>query len=274
MTFIDFLPPVFWVGLGLVTMAVATSILGFYAFASRKSLLSDAMSHALLPGACLGYFFTEHVQSWWVWLGAIGSVGGAVLLLPTLVKKFKLKTDVATGWILSVFFSVGVILWNILQQEGKTGLSHLFFGEAATIAPTLALQMLVVCVLVILAMMLFHRHWLAEGFDFSFAKAIGLPLRWPKGVQTFLIVLVVVSAIRITGLVLVTAWLIFPILMVSAWPQNVGKKIFLACCISAAVALLNLGISHQIPGFSIGPWWVLSMGILLSLQYLFKAIKN
>lgn len=274
MTSYNFLPPYAWIGLGLVAMAIATSILGFYAFASRKSLLSDAMSHALLPGACLGYFLTEKVESWWVWLGAMASVGGAVLVLSSLVKKFKLKTDVATGWILSVFFSAGVILWNILQQEGKTGLSHLFFGEAASMGPAVALQMLSLCVLVILSTIFFHRKWLTEGFDDSFAKAIGIPSQWSQGFQSFLIVLVVVGAIRITGLVLVTAWLIFPALMVSTWSFPVVKKLILAACISATLALFNLTLSHEIPEFSIGPWWVLSMGVLLALQYLFKVVKS
>jgi manganese/zinc/iron transport system permease protein len=274
MSLIDMVPPFFWIALGLVAMATSTAILGFYTFASRKSLLSDAMSHSLLPGACLGYFFTENVDSWWVWTGALLSVWAAVQVFPILLHRLKLRIDVATGWLLSVFFSIGIIGWNLLQQQGKTGLSHIFFGEAATIGPVLAFEMSVLCALVALVSALFHRTWLVEGFDLSFAQTIGIPIRWVRGLQSFLVVLVVVGSIRITGLVLITAWLIFPALMVGMSPQTTGWKIRMGILISASVAMFNLGLSHWIPGFSIGPWWVLTMGILLAMQYLVKAIKK
>ena len=267
-------PPWVWIGLGLSAMAAATSILGFYAFANRKSLLSDAMSHAMLPGACLGYFFTEVTHSAWVWGGALLSALLSVWLLPVLQNQLKLKSDAATGWVLSVFFSMGIIGWNILQQQGKTGLSHVFFGEASTLDPNLALTMCLLFFIVLGTAFTCHKTWLSAGFDRAFSQTMGISTTFHQRLQSFLIVLVVVASIRITGMVLVTAWLIFPSVMVSTWKKSAGKKIVAASFISIGVAWICLGFSHQISGFSIGPWWVLCMGVLVALFFTIRSIKH
>src|SRR5690606_29015935 len=74
------------------------------------SMLSDAISHAILPGIVVAFFLTEDLNSPLLILGAAltGVVTAAVI--EALGRTRRVRQDAAIGLVFPLLFSIGVIL--------------------------------------------------------------------------------------------------------------------------------------------------------------------
>ena len=74
--FLDFFsfsdPNVRFVAFGSVLLTASSALVGTFTFLDKKSLLGDAISHAVLPGICLGFLASGTKDPWFL-------VGGAFL---------------------------------------------------------------------------------------------------------------------------------------------------------------------------------------------------
>ena len=48
-------PSITWVVLGITLLGIGSAYVGTFSFLDKKALLGDAISHAVLPGICLGF---------------------------------------------------------------------------------------------------------------------------------------------------------------------------------------------------------------------------
>ena len=91
-------------------VAAACAIPGVFLVLRRMSLMSDAISHSILPGIVLGFLLAGHVDSPLLILGA-ALMGVVTVSLTELLKRSRLlKEDAAIGSVFPVLFSIGVIL--------------------------------------------------------------------------------------------------------------------------------------------------------------------
>ena len=66
-------PMAFWQVLMGFMVASACGLVGNYLMLRRMALVGDAISHSVLPGIVIGYFFTRNPDSPWLVLGAAAS---------------------------------------------------------------------------------------------------------------------------------------------------------------------------------------------------------
>ena len=66
----DLATPLWTMAIGIVTNA-SCAILGCYLVLRRMSLLGDAISHAVLPGIVLGFYYSHSLVGWPIFLGAV-----------------------------------------------------------------------------------------------------------------------------------------------------------------------------------------------------------
>jgi manganese/zinc/iron transport system permease protein len=123
------------VALGAAILGVISGVLGSFAVMRRQSLLSDALSHAALPGVCLGFMVAGTRDLGAIMAGAFLTCGLAALAVLLIIRRTRIKTDAALGVVLSVFFAVGVVLLTVVQGQGaaQAGLEGFLFGQAAAI---------------------------------------------------------------------------------------------------------------------------------------------
>src|SRR5690606_26234126 len=117
-------------------LGIICGVLGSFAVLRRQSLLGDTLSHAALPGVCLGFMIagTRHIGS--ILVGALVTGALAALLMLVLTRNSRLKTDAGLGIGLSVFCAIGVVLLTHIQASGNAaqgGLDSFLFGQAAAI---------------------------------------------------------------------------------------------------------------------------------------------
>src|SRR5688572_26752323 len=123
--------PILEIQLVAVLVAAACSVLGTFLVLRRVSLMSDAISHSILPGIVIGFFLTGDRTNPLVILGAALSGVVAVTLTETLLKTRRVDKDAAIGLVFPVLFSIGVILISKFASGVHLDIDAVLLGELA-----------------------------------------------------------------------------------------------------------------------------------------------
>ena len=111
--------------------SAACALPGVFLVLRRMSLMSDAISHSLLPGIVLGFFIAGHVDSPLLILGA-SLMGVVTVSFTELLKRSRLlKEDAAIGSVFPVLFSIGVILVSKFAANVHLDTDAVLLGELA-----------------------------------------------------------------------------------------------------------------------------------------------
>jgi manganese/zinc/iron transport system permease protein len=122
--------------MGAALLGIISGVLGSFAVLRRQSLMGDVLSHAALPGICLGFLVAGGRHLGEMLAGAFVTGGLAALCVLLIARRSRLKTDAALGIVLGVFFALGVVLLSYVQSRvgaGQAGLESFLFGQAAAI---------------------------------------------------------------------------------------------------------------------------------------------
>ncbi|MEL7389902.1 MAG: metal ABC transporter permease, partial [Pseudomonadota bacterium] len=165
------------VTIGSLLLGIAAGATGTFLFLGKRALVSDAISHATLPGVALAFMVM-------VALGGDGRylpgllVGSAVssavglLCVSALSNRTRLSEDAAIGAVLSVFFGFGIVLLTVIQSMNagrQAGLESFLLGSTAGMLWNDALVISLGGALVLCLMLLLRRPMTLVAFDPEFA---------------------------------------------------------------------------------------------------------
>lgn len=275
-TFFDFLafndPTVRFVAFGSMLLTASSAIVGSFTFLHKKSLVGDAIAHAVLPGICLGFILSGTKNPLYLIAGAFITGWISLLLVDFITRRSRIKEDTAIGLILSVFFGIGILMLTVIQKTGnasQSGLDHFLFGKAAAmVASDLVVFGIVAVILVVVVYFLFKEFTLLA-FDKAYAQAIGLPIKAIQTILTSLIVLAVVIGIQAVGVVLMAAILITPAAAARFWTHKIYTMVFLAAVFGAFSGLSGAYISYVAPAMPTGPWIVIVISGIAFVSFFF-----
>ncbi|MBT4473216.1 MAG: metal ABC transporter permease, partial [Bacteroidetes bacterium] len=91
-------------------VAAACAIPGGFLVLRKMALISDAISHSILPGIVLGFFITQDLSSPLLIVLAAGTGIITVVLVERIQKTGLVKEDTAIGLVFPALFSIGVLL--------------------------------------------------------------------------------------------------------------------------------------------------------------------
>lgn len=265
-------PTVRVVAIGAMLLTASSAIVGSFTFLHKKSLVGDAIAHAVLPGICLGFILSGTKNPVYLIAGAFITGWLSLWLVDVITRHSRIKEDTAIGLILSVFFGIGIFMLTIIQKSGnasQSGLDHFLFGKAAALmVQDLIVFGIVAIVLVILVILLFKEFSLLA-FDKPYAQAIGLPVKTIETILTSLIVLAVVIGIQAVGVVLMAAILITPAAAARFWTNKIYGMVILASIFGALSGLSGAYISFITPAMPTGPWIVIVISSIAFVSFFF-----
>ena len=256
--------------LGAALLGALAGALGAFAVLRQQSLLGDALSHATLPGVCLGFLVAGTRDLGAILLGAFLAGALAALSVMLITRTTRLKTDAALGIVLSVFFAVGVVLLTFAQGRpgaAQAGLSTFLFGQAAAILRGDLWIMGSVAALAAGTLAALWKEVKLVTFDPDYARALGLPVLMIEATVTLLIALAIVVGLQLAGVILMVALLIAPAAAARQWVQSLGAMVWLSAGFGAAAGVTGALISASARGLATGPVVVLvaSALVLVSL---------
>ena len=112
-------------------VAIACAIPGVFLVLRRMSLISDAISHAILPGIVVGFFITQDLSSPLLIILAAFTGILTVFLVEFIQKTGLVKEDTAIGLIFPALFSIGVILIAQNANDVHLDIDAVLLGELA-----------------------------------------------------------------------------------------------------------------------------------------------
>ena len=258
--------------LGAAMLGVLSGVLGTFAVLRQQSLLGDALSHAALPGVCLGFLLAGGRDLGSILAGAFFSGALAALVMLLIVRRTTLKTDAALGIVLSVFFAVGIVLLTFIQNQGDAsslGLMTFLFGQAASILRSDLWIMGGVTLFALALVFLFWKEFKLVSFDPNFARAQGLPVIWIEAGLTVMVALAIVVGLQLVGVVLMVALLIAPAAAARQWTDRLGHMVFLSAAIGAFSGASGALLSAVSRGLATGPVVVLIVSAIVAVSLLF-----
>jgi manganese/zinc/iron transport system permease protein len=265
-------PTVQTVALGAAVLGALSGVLGTFALLRRQSLLGDALSHAALPGVCLGFMLAGQRSLPAMLAGALVTATLAAMLMMLIVRRTRLKQDAALGITLSLFFAIGLVLLTRIEASGggaQSGLSTFLFGQAAAMLRQDVQLIAVVAFVCAITLAMFWKQIVITVFDADFARVSGYPVAAIEFLLTICVAIAIVLGLQIVGVVLMVSLLIAPAAAARQWSASLGTMALLAALFGAGAGLAGTLVSAAVPGLATGPLIVLVASLIVVVSLLF-----
>lgn len=235
--------------------------LGIIVVLRQMAFFSDAIGHSALTGIALGILINSSP-----FLGALGFSLLMAVVIVILRHNTRLKIDTILGILFPSAMALGVIL--LRQTSGyRTDLVAYLFGDILTVSPgdigiTLALALIVVG-----AIFFAGKKLLIMTLNEDLAKSEGINTAAYELLLLVTLAAVIAMAIKIVGIVLVTAMLIIP----AATAQNIARSMWAMFAISSlvsTVAVTSGMITSALLNIPSGPAIVLAAAALFAGSFI------
>lgn len=264
------------VTLGAAALGVAAGVTGTFLYFRKRSLVSDAISHATLPGIALAFLLMVALGADGKWLpglliGSALSAGLGLLIVQWLATRTRLSEDAAIGAVLSVFFGFGVVLMTVVQSlgvGGQAGLEDFLLGSTAGMLRSEAILIAVGGALSLALALLLRRPMLMAAFDPEYAGSVGVNLSRTDIAMMGLVMAVTVVGLKIVGLILIVALLIIPPVAARFWSERAETVVVLSGLFGGLSGWIGAAISASVSGLPTGPLIVLVAFGLFAASFL------
>ncbi|MBT4872677.1 MAG: metal ABC transporter permease [Marinovum sp.] len=264
------------VTLGATLLGIATGISGTFLYLRKNALISDAISHATLPG--LGAAFLLMTGVGLDGRNLIGLLGGSaisaalgLMIVTWLTTKTRLSQDAAIGSVLSVFFAFGVVLLTVIQAQPavrQAGLETFLLGSTAGMLFNDAVLILVLGAITTSILVLFRRPIILVSFDSTYAQTLGISPQKTDYIVLAVALAVTVIGMKIAGLILIVALLIIAPVAARFWSEKSDTIILISAIFGGLSGYLGTAISATAPGLPTGPIIVLCSFVLFLVSFL------
>lgn len=253
------------VTLGAMLLGMSAGVGGTFLFLRKRSLVSDAISHATLPGIALAFmimvaFGAEGRNLVGLLAGAAVSAAIGLLCVHWLSTRTRLAEDAAIGAVLSVFFGLGIVFLTIIQtmRSGQqAGLEGFLLGSTAGMLRSDALIIAVSAALTLALVLLLRRPLTLASFDPDFATAAGQNVARTDLAMMGIVLAVTVVGLKIVGLILIVALLIIPPVTARFWTEQTDRVVLIAGLLGGISAYIGASLSAALPNLPTGPIIVL-----------------
>jgi len=261
-------------------VAMACAIPGTFLVLRKMAMISDAISHSILPGIVIGFFLTEDLNSpWLILLAAITGVI-TVFLVEFIQKTGLVKEDTAIGLVFPALFSIGVILIAKNANDVHLDVDAVLLGELAfapfdrleiggtDVGPKSLWVIGSILLITLTLLVTFFKELKLSTFDKGLAATLGFsPVIMHYGLMATASV-TTVGAFDAVGAILVVALMIAPAAMAYLLTTDLKKMLILSVVFGMIGALTGYWVAHWLDA-SIAGSITTVLGVLFLIIYLF-----
>jgi manganese/zinc/iron transport system permease protein len=259
--------------------AVACALVGTFLVLRRLAMVSDAISHSILPGIVIAFFLTGDLTSPWLVVGAAATGVLTVALVEALTRTRRLREDAAMGLVFPALFSLGVVLITRYAGDVHLDVDAVLLGElafapfnrlevgGADLGPRGLWLMAGIMLLNLLAVSLFYKELKLATFDAGLAAALGFaPTAIHYGLMS-LVSLTAVGAFDAVGLILVVALMIGPPAAAYLLTDRLAVMLGLSALLGAVAAALGFWWATVLDA-SIAGCMAVAVGVVFGVVFL------
>jgi zinc transport system permease protein len=217
--------------IGGILVGVLCGVLGVFLVLRRLSLIGDGLAHVTFGSVAMA--MVAGVGSAWLTAAAVPLVLGAALIIQRLVERSRVFGDAAIGIVSAGGIAAGVVLASIAGGFTVDLFSYLF-GNILAISQGELWLAAFLCVIVLGSIILWYQELFAVTFDEELAQTSGINVGRLNTILVALTALTVVLAMRVVGIMLISALLILP----AATALQCARGFRTTICIAAGSAAL------------------------------------
>ena len=260
-------------------VAIACAIPGVFLVLRKMALISDAISHSILPGLVIGFFITHDLNSpLLILMGALSGILTVVLV--EYIQKTKLvKEDTAIGLVFPALFSIGVLLISKNANDVHLDVDAVLLGELAfapfdrlmingtDIGPKSLWVIGTILAITLSLLITFFKELKVSTFDAGLATALGFsPIVIHYGLMSVASV-TTVGAFDAVGAILVVALMIAPAATAYLLTNDLKKMLVFSGLFGVFSAISGYWVAHWLDA-SISGSMISMLGLIFFFVYL------
>ncbi|WP_179344724.1 metal ABC transporter permease [Winogradskyella ursingii] len=266
-------------------VAVACAIPGTFLVLRKMAMISDAISHSILPGIVIGFFITHDLNSPLLILLAAFTGIITVVLVEYIQKTGLVKEDTAIGLVFPALFSIGVIMIAKNANDVHLDVDAVLLGELAfapfdrliiggtDVGPKSLWIIGMILLITISLLIAFFKELKVSTFDKGLAASLGFsPAIIHYGLMSVSSV-TTVGAFDAVGAILVVALMIAPAATAYLLTTDLKKMLALSIGFGIFSAVFGYWVAHWLDA-SIAGSITTVLGLVFLLVYLFAPSKG
>lgn len=243
---------------GCLALSVSATPVGVFLLLRRMSLAGDAIAHAILPGAAVGYLAAGLSLPA---MTAGGMVVGLAVALAAggIARTTLLREDASLATVYLISLAAGVML--VSMRGSNVDLLHVLFGTVLALDDAALLLLVSIASVTLFALAIAYRPLLLECCDPSFLKNVGRSSAPVHIGFMALVVLNLVAGFHALGTLMAVGIMILPAAAARLWARDLSSMLPLAMGIALAGSTIGLLLSYH-AGLPAGPAIVLTLGMM------------
>ncbi|WP_327735389.1 metal ABC transporter permease [Streptomyces nojiriensis] len=221
-------------------VGITAPAIGTYLVQRRQAVMGDGIGHVAMTGVALGFLLNTSP----VWTASLVCVVGAVGM-EYIRSRGKTSGDIALAMLFYGGLAGGVLIINIAGGSAAN-LSAYLFGGITAVAPQDVTAAVILTAFVLAVTIGLRRQLFAISQDEEFARVTGLPVRALNLLMAVTAALTVTVAMRIVGLLLVSAMMVIPVAAAQRVTRGFAATLTLAMVIGVTVSLSGVTTTYYL----------------------------
>jgi len=253
---------------GVLALAFGAGPIGVFLMLRRMSLVGDAMAHAILPGAAIG-FLLSGLNLFAMATG--GLIAGFVVALAAglVARVTELKEDASLAAFFLISLAVGVTIVSI--RGTNIDLLHFLFGTVLALDDQTLILIAVNATVTLVGLALIYRPLLLECVDPNFLRSVSRAGGPAHILFLALVVLNLVSGFHALGTLLAVGIMMLPAAAARFWARDITTMLVISALVGAASGYAGLLLSYHTSVPS-GPAVILVAGVIYAVSVVFGPV--
>jgi zinc/manganese transport system permease protein len=249
---------------GCLALSLGAPPIGVFLMLRRMSLMGDAMSHAILPGAAIGYLLAG-LSLFAMSLGGFAAGLGVALAAGLVARSTVLREDASLAAFYLVSLALGVLIVSV--RGSNIDLLHVLFGTVLALDDAALILVAGIATISLVVLAVIYRPLVLECFDPQFLRSAS-SLSSPTHL-TFLVLVVLnlVAGFQALGTLMAVGIMLLPAIAARFWAEDISAMVLVAVLLAFAASLSGLLLSYY-ANVPTGPAIILLAGVFYLLSML------
>jgi zinc/manganese transport system permease protein len=250
---------------GCLALALGAGPVGVFLMLRRMSLFGDAMAHAILPGAAIGYL-AAGLSLTAMTIGGLAAGFIVVLLAGLVTRATSLKEDASLAAFYLISLALGVTIVSL--KGSNIDLLHVLFGSVLALDDSAMILLAAMASVTLVVLALIYRPLVLECVDPTFLKSVSRSGGPAHLAFLALVVMTLVGGFNALGTLLSVGIMMLPAAASRFWAVELTGMICVATLIGLVSSVAGLIASYHL-GLPSGPAIILAAGVayLVSLAF-------
>jgi zinc/manganese transport system permease protein len=244
-------------------LALGSGPIGVFLMMRRMSLMGDALSHAVLPGAAIGYLIAGSLSLTAMGIGGLVAGMSVALLSGAVSRATVLSEDASFASFYLASLALGVLIVSL--RGSNIDLLHVLFGTILAIDAPALYQIGAITSLTLIVLAVIYRPLVAECFDPGFLRAVGGRGPFYHVAFLLMVVLNLVASFQALGTLMAVGLMMLPAAIAQLWARNLPSMLLVAVGSALVSGYFGLIASYHLEIAS-GPTIIMTAAIIYGIS--------